>query len=331
MSTWGVTGATGFIGRHLCRALLEQGERVVALLRPGSPSLAGVAAGVEARAVELADETALAHALTGVEVCIHLAVPRRQVLGAGRGLQLDGLRRGSRSLLVDAVHHLLEAGARTGLRRLVLPSSTAVYGHRWRVVVPATPPRPDTPYGRDRLAGDTAALARGPGLGIEVVVARLSEVFGPGSRAQGPLFQAIAGGGFRVPGDGRHPHQLVAVDDAVRALVSCGRTPAVNEPILISGPRITLRQWLDAIGAAAGTGVRYFAAAGPPGRVLLRLASVLPITIGGSRRLNWDYLLRPRAYDLIRSREVLGDYQQADLAQGVGATLEWYRGRAFGH
>jgi len=328
MTVWGVPGATGFMGRRLCRRLLDDGARVVALVRPDSPHRTALDTAVEARPVDLSAPSGLEAALEGVEVCAHLAVPRRVVAGGDRP-RLDGLRRGSRALLVDSVTALLEAGARTGLRRLVLASSTSVYGHRWRPVDQATPPRPDTSYGRDRLAGDEAALACGSRLGIEVVPARLSEVYGPGSVAHIPLFHAIARGGYRVLGHGRQPHQVVDVDDAVRALVACGTTSAVNEPLLVSGPSISLRQWIDTIAAASGTAVRYLGALGGPARTLLRLAAPIPMSVGGTRRLTWDYMVRPRAFDLSRTLHVLGPYQQARLEPGVAATVAWYRSRDY--
>ena len=329
MSVWGVTGATGFIGQHLCRHLLDRGERVVALVRPES-SAGQMDSRAEVRRVNLDDPSGLQRALTGIEIGVHLAAPRRTVRRRQGTPTRHGLRGGSRETMVDAVAALLTAGSRAGMRRLVLASSTAVFGHTWRAVGDHDRPGPDTPYGRDRLAGEETAALLGSQLSVETVVARLSEVFGPGSSSHGPLFLSVARGGFRVIGDGRHAHQLAYVDDAVRALDACGRLPgAAGKALLVSGPRITLREWIGGIAMAAGTSVRYFGAAGGPARALLHALGSVPIHVGGSRRLAWDYMLRPRAYDVRRSLEVLGPYQGSDLNRGIEATLAWYRAHDF--
>ena len=329
MNVWGVTGATGFIGQHLCRDLLDRGERVVALVRP--ESAAGLVDGrAEVRRVNLDDPTGLQRALTGIEICIHLAAPRRTVRWRQGTPTLQGLRGGSRETMVDAVAGLLTAGSRAGMRRLVLASSTAVFGHPWRAVGDHDRPGPDTPYGRDRLAGEETAALLGSQLSVETVVARLSEVFGPGSSSHGPLFLSVARGRFRVIGDGRQAHQLAYVDDAVRALEACGTLPgAAGESLLISGPRIAFREWIEGIAAAAGTSVRFLGAAGGPARALLYALRSVPLHVGGARRLAWDYMLRPRAYDVQRSLEVLGAYQGSDLTRGIEATLAWYRAHDF--
>jgi UDP-glucose 4-epimerase len=280
--------------------------------------------------VDLGDGPGLERALKGTEVCVHLAAPRRSISRVGGNSVRDGVRGGSQAVMVDAVAVLLRAGSRAGVRRLVIASSTAVFGHGWRVVRDNDPPAPDSPYGRDRLAGDRIAASLGPDLGVETVVARLSEVFGPGGGAQGPLFREIARGGFRVPGDGRHAHQILFVEDAVRALISCGTLAGLaGKVLLVSGPRIALRDWIGGIAAAAGTTVSYLPAAGASGRAILRATRHLPPWVGGIRRRTWDYLLRPRAYEVERSIRLLGQYQQADLGQGIPATLAWYREHDF--
>lgn len=327
MTVWAVAGATGLIGRHLCRALLNQGDRVVALIPPdrGSPPLLDDRA--EIRTVEFTDSPALERALTGIDACLDLVAPRRAGHLRSENPTSKRPRSGGWTVIPGVVTALLKAGSRAGLRRLVLASSSAVFGHRWAPVGNQTRPAPDTPYGRARLIAEEQALTLGSRLGIQIVVARLTETFGQGSRPHAPLFQAIAQGKFRVVGNGRHPHQLTCVDDAVRALVACGRVPeAAGQAVVISGPEVELRTWIEAIATAAGTSVRFLDALGPPGRLFLRTTGWLPAwAAGGVRRQSWDYMLRPRAYDISSSVDLLGPYHGSDLHEVVRNAMTSYR------
>ena len=331
MTVWAVAGATGFIGRHLCRAVADQGDRVVALVPPGRVGPPLPDGRLEVRTVDFGDSPDLERALTGIDVCLDLVAPKSGGPLQGESSTGGAPRPGGGTLIADVVGALLKAGSRAGLRRLVLASSSAVFGHRWEPVGDESRPAPDTPYGWARLFGEEQAVALGSRLGIEIVVARLTETFGPGSRPHAPLFRAVAHGGFRVVGDGRHPHQLASVEAAVRALVACGRVPeAASRVLLISGPEIRLREWIEAIATAAGTSVRFMGALGAPGRLALRTTSWLPVwAAGGVRRQSWDYLLRPRAYDISASVRLLGPYHGSNFHEAVHRTMTWYRRHDF--
>jgi nucleoside-diphosphate-sugar epimerase len=324
MTVWGVTGATGFIGRHLVRRLLDRGDQVVALVRPGGD--AGLLPeAVERRVTALDDRQAVEDALAGVEICAHLAAPRRTLLH-DRDAAVAAAWNEARLTAAPGIVTLLEAGARTGLRRFVLASSAAVFGHPWQTVTEHTPPNPDTSYGRERLAAELMVAEVASRLGIEACVLRLSEVFGPGSVGHAALFLEIARGHVRVPGDGGHSHQLIFVTDAVRALEAAGVHPrAAGQMVVVSGPSLTLREWLDGIASAAGVRIRYLPVAGPPGRLALRALTGVPWSRSPSWRQRWDYFLRPRAYDLGPSEHALGAYNGSSSAQSIEATLNWYR------
>ncbi|MGI8983980.1 MAG: NAD-dependent epimerase/dehydratase family protein, partial [Acidimicrobiales bacterium] len=145
-----VTGASGFIGRHLVGALAADGRKVRALVR----SEAGgrrMPEGVEVVRGDVADVDSLRHAAAGVELVYHLA-------GGYRAAELE-----LRATHVDGTANLLsvlEPGT-----RLVYVSSTSVYG--WDQSWPAhhnSPARPASPYGEAKLAAEAlvAAWAGGP-------------------------------------------------------------------------------------------------------------------------------------------------------------------------
>lgn len=111
-----VTGANGFLGRHVVAALVARGHQVRALVRPAA-RLEGLAwsPSVEVFRADLRTASDLERAFDGVDVLVHLAA----VVAGGEDLQFAGT--------VTATERMLDAMARTSCRRLVLASSFAVY------------------------------------------------------------------------------------------------------------------------------------------------------------------------------------------------------------
>jgi nucleoside-diphosphate-sugar epimerase len=157
-----VTGATGFTGGHLARALSAAGHEVSALVRdrtrPGAVDLehAGIALAVG----DLRDDAALTAAMSGVDVVYHLAAIYRQV-----GVSADTYR----AVNAEGAGHVVEAAFRGGVRRVVHCSTVGVHGD-----VEHPPANEDAPlkpgdvYQETKLDGERLAREAGSRLGIEV-------------------------------------------------------------------------------------------------------------------------------------------------------------------
>jgi UDP-glucose 4-epimerase len=311
-----VTGATGFVGRHLVERLLEDRVGVRTLVRRVEP---GSGREVEQAEVSLGDRDALGEALDGCDVLVHLAAPRRPADG--------GHRPGDRELLVRGAENLLLAALDAGVDRCVFASSTSVFGPAWSTVDERSTVAPATPYARARLEGDrrVARLARESG--AEVVIVRMSEIFGPGSNAHPGLMRAVARGDMRVVGSGRQPHQLLEVRDGVRALVSAGRT-AVDRPdtvLVVSGPGNTFREWIESLGRALGAEVAFTPALDRPARWALRWLARIPGAEVLPRYRQVDYHVRPRSYDVTRSIAALGVYHRSPFDAAVADMVDAHR------
>jgi nucleoside-diphosphate-sugar epimerase len=165
------------------------------------------------------------------------------------------------------VHHnilatqcLLEACARTGVRRLVAASSSSVYGDA--PVYPTTEEsitRPVSPYGVTKLASEHLCLAYArPGVSdLSVATLRYFTVYGPRQRPDMAfrrwLDAAYAGRPIVVYGDGEQTRDFTYVDDAVRANLLAMTAPVQAEAINVGGGRrITVTEVLDLIGRASG-------------------------------------------------------------------------------
>lgn len=127
-----VTGANGFIGSHLCRALLDKGYRVRAMVRPGSDlrGLAGL--DVDFRHGDILQPDAVAAAAGGCSFLFHVAGVFAYSGVSGETL-IDEARRGA--------EHVVQAAQKAGVKRLVLTSSSVTFGaSRSRTVIDETKP-----------------------------------------------------------------------------------------------------------------------------------------------------------------------------------------------
>ena len=213
-----VTGAAGFIGSHLTEALLGAGHDVVALdafTDYYDPALKEEnAAGFPVERLDLAEDQLDFSAADGI---FHLAgQPGVRSFGERFPLYVRNN--------VLASQRVFEAAARDGAR-VVFASSSSVYGEAERYPTPEdTPPAPLSPYGITKLTCEQLARASAGSLGLDVVVLRYFNVFGPRQRPD-MAFTRIAtalaeGRPFELYGDGRQSRGFTYVADIVSATVS---------------------------------------------------------------------------------------------------------------
>jgi len=215
-----VTGAAGFIGSHLSEALLAAGHDVSGIdcftdyydveLKEEN------ARGLDVRRIDLAEDDL---DFTSVDVVFHLAgQPGVQSFGS---LFPSYLRRN-----VLASQRVFEAAARDGAR-VVFSSSSSVYGAAERFPTPeTTEPKPLSPYGISKLTCEHLAAAYAREFGLDVVVLRYFNAFGPRQRpdmAFTRIVNALASGaGFEVYGDGDQSRGWTYVGDVVAATILAG-------------------------------------------------------------------------------------------------------------
>jgi nucleoside-diphosphate-sugar epimerase len=218
----GVTGAAGFIGSHVCERLLAHGHRVVGVdaftrfyaRELKEANLAGLrrAPGFELHELNLLDTAALTAAFADLEAVCHLA---------GR----PGVRRGSPEIYaagnVQTTESVLAAAAEAGVRRVLLASSSSVYGRVEGRVAEDAPLRPLSEYGLSKLRAERVAARLAGSLGIELVVLRYFTVYGPRQRPDMAFARfvstALAGESMPLLGDGRQVRDFTYVGDAAAA------------------------------------------------------------------------------------------------------------------
>jgi UDP-glucose 4-epimerase len=301
-----VTGGAGFIGSHLVEALLARGQRVRVVDDFSTGQRRNVSGPVELLCGNVSD---LAEgAVVGADVVYHLAaqvsVPRsvEDPLGSHRSTEASTLS-------------VLHAAQRAGVRRVVIASSSAVYGDR-----PTLPkkeahdPAPASPYAVAKLCSEIHARHWAEYRGLQTVCLRFFNVYGPRQDPKSPYAAAIpifisnllADQPVPVFGDGKQTRDFTYVEDVVGGILSAG--------------------------AAVGASGRVYNIASGRGTSILELVETLAQLMGVRAQLE---LLPPRAGDIKHSRADISaaarDLKFAcptGLKQGLGRTVDWFKSLA---
>lgn len=306
-----VTGGAGFIGHHLVRALLQRGDDVVVLddFSTGhAERLAPVRASIELIEGDLRDPVATRRATQGCEVVFHQgAIP-----SVARSVA-DPMR--SNSVNVDGTIQLMLSAAESGVRRVVAAGSSSVYGMRPGLPRQETqPPDPRSPYAASKLATEHYVHTLGALHGMETVVLRYFNVFGPGQdpnsqyAAVVPLFvrAALEHRAPTIHGDGQQSRDFTYVDNVVSANLLAADRPGVS--------------WLT---ANIGCGSRF--------RLLDLLAEIraalpdFPEPVFTATRPG-D--VRDSEADIQLAAEALGYQVLVEFREGVRRTIAWYQAQA---
>lgn len=313
-----LTGATGFVGRHLVSTLLRRGDDVTALIR--SPRKAQEIRDAGARLVQgnLDDRRAMAQACEGQEVVYHVA----GLIAARNEAEFFQVHR-------DGTVALVAAAAAAGCRRFVLVSSLAAAGPS-RPGFPLLgdePPHPVTIYGRSKLAGEEAVRAGG----LPWTIVRPPAVYGPGDREVLRLFKLARLGVAPVFGGGQQELSLVYGPDLGLAIAAAGSTPgAVGKIYYACHPEIvTSGLMVKTIGQAMGKSVRILPLPAALAHGVLAVTGTAARLAGQATVLNRDkaheFLAPAWTADSTRLTADTGWKAEHDLESGVAATLEWYR------
>jgi UDP-glucose 4-epimerase len=250
-----VTGGAGFVGATLVRRLVASGHRVRVLdnLSTGDPAHL---AGVDAELVkgDIRDADTLDDALRGMTAIIHLAAA-----GSVVGSVADPVANFEANVI--GTFRVLDAARRGGVTNVVLASTGgALIGDATPPVSERSLPKPISPYGASKLAGEGYAHAFAKTYGIRTVAIRFGNVYGPWcARKRGVInvyFESLHSGvPLLIYGDGTASRDYVHVDDIANALqlaLENDRVPGGMVLHAASGVETTLTELADLCRRAAG-------------------------------------------------------------------------------
>jgi nucleoside-diphosphate-sugar epimerase len=253
-----VTGANGFVGRHLCERLVENGRPVVGAVRrseattelpPGvSPAVLGDLGSTGSREMqrELRDVRTIIH------LAAHVHVPRNQKQDDREYWRVN----------VDGSLRLLQAAYAAGVQRFVYVSSVhAMSTQSDEILTEQSPCNPTTPYGASKLEAEQRLQEFADHWGMELVIVRPPPVYGPNHVGNlSHLFRAVQRGiplPFKQLTSRR---SLVYVGNLVDALLLCGNVPqAAGKTYLVSdGRAVSISELVQIVAGSKGKKPRLF-------------------------------------------------------------------------
>jgi dihydroflavonol-4-reductase len=243
-----VTGATGFLGSHVARALAGRGENVRVLVRPSSDLRALEGLDAERFAGDLRDRTSLDRALDGVKRVFHVAADYRLWARDPREIHESN---------VTGTQNLLDAARRAGVEKFVYTSTVAT------IAVPRDGGLPNEEtqssleemighYKRSKFEAEACAL-RAAGAGLPVVIVNPTTPVGPGDWKPTPTGKIIVDFlNERMPGYVDTGLNFVPVEDCAQGHLLAAEHGRVGERYILGGRNLTLKQMLDMLALASG-------------------------------------------------------------------------------
>lgn len=318
-----VTGATGFTGGHLARALQQRQYHVRALVRdPGAPAARSLAeAGIELVRGDVADAAAIDRAVAGCSHVFHIAAVYRTA-GHADSYYFR--------VNAESVAHVLDAARKHGVERVVHCSTGGVHGDiREPPATEDTPYAPGDVYQLSKLEGEKLAQEAAR-RGEPVVIVRPTGIYGPGDLRFLKLFRTINSGTFRMFGSGETLNHLTYIDDLVEGIVLAGEHPAaIGETFLVASDEYTtlndlVRRIANGLGVPAPRGHL------PMGPLLLAATlcewSCKPFGIDPPlHRRRCEFFIKARAFSNAKIKRLLGFHPKVSLQDGLARTIAWYR------
>ena len=303
-----ITGVAGFIGSHLADTLLERGCSVVGIDNLLTGSLANIRHLRDRKFEFIQHDVTRDISVAGpVDLVLHWASPASPV---------DYLELPIPTLKVGALgtHNALGLAKAKGAR-FVLASTSEVYGdpleHPQRETYwgNVNPVGPRGVYDEAKRFAEAIATAYHRYHGLDAKIVRIFNTYGPRMRLRDgraiPNFitQALRGEDVTIYGDGSQTRSFCFISDLVRGIIALAESD-VNEPVNLGNPaEMTIREIADAILSATGSRSR---------------AVPMPLPTDDPK---------VRQPDITRARTLLGWEPSVSLAEGLGATIDYFRAR----
>jgi dihydroflavonol-4-reductase len=243
-----VTGATGFLGSHVARALAARGEDVRVLVRASSDLRALDGLNAEHFVGDLRDSASLASALEGVTRVFHVAADYRLWVRNPREIYESN---------VTGTQNLLDAARHAGVEKFVYTSTVAT------VAVPREGGLPNEAtissvdemighYKRSKFEAEQCAV-RAAGTGLPVVIVNPTTPVGPGDWKPTPTGKIIVDFlNGRMPGYVDTGLNFVPVEDCARGHLLAAERGRIGERYILGARNLTLKEMLDMLAAASG-------------------------------------------------------------------------------
>jgi len=312
-----VTGASGFIGCHLVRALKAAGWEVRILVhktpvtqQPGIAVVAG----------DILNGSNLETALAGIDVVFHLAAAVGSIVSDPQVF---------REVNVNGTRTLLAAAQRANVKRVIHFSSIGVLGavKTGDIAAEDYPPAPRTLYDKTKFAAEEI-VHQAVANGLDVVIVRPGWVYGPGDRRTFKFISAIRRGKFALLAGAPGRQTPVYIADLVAGVLLAAAKGKSGEVYHLAGDEILTAEEMAVIVASA-CGV-----AAPRLKLPKGLAQVAAFVLEKTfalikkeaflNRAKLSFFLDPKAMSSARAKKEIGYAPKMDFRAGCISTVAWY-------
>lgn len=303
-----VTGGAGFIGSNLSQALVEKGYSVRVLDNFSTGKRSNIREfedRIELIEGDIRDMATVRRAVEGVDYVMHLAA----LPSVDRSVR-DPVT--SNQVNVDGTLNVLVASRDAGVKRVVYAGSSSAYGDT--PTLPKRedmPPNPKSPYAAQKLMGEYYCRIFYELYGLETVVLRYFNIFGPRQDSDSnysaviPRFitALLEGRSPTIYGDGLQSRDFTYVENAVEATISAAFAPDAKGQVInvACGGRITLNELVDKLQKILGSDIPPVYAPPRPGDVRHSMA------------------------DIGKARNLLGYEPKVDIEEGLRRTVGFFR------
>ena len=320
-----ITGGCGFIGVNLIKALLSRGDArilVVDNLSVGTREDLGRVTefqqietsdleGKELRATvslikgDIRDADLAVKICRGMDAVVHLAA------NTGVIPSIDEPRADFEANVIGTFNYL-EAARQNGAKKFIFASSGAPLGEQLPPINEEKVPKPISPYGAGKLAGEGYCSAFFGSFGLKTIALRFGNVYGPRSTHKGSVVakfikQALAGETLVIYGDGSQTRDFIYIDDLINAILAATK---------------------------AGVGGEVFQVATHKETTINEIAEMLKAIIGfkTGNTINLTYAeerageVKRNFSDISKARKLLCWEPRWSVEEGLRATVEWFVG-----
>lgn len=241
---WLITGGCGFLGTSLIKRLVQKGGysiRVLDNLKTGTredlalvsqyreldrSEIFGGPAGVELVVGDIMDDQLALQVTKGCDIIVHFAA------NTGVGPSVEDPRADMLANVVGTFNYL-EAARINKIPRFIFASSGAPAGEVEPPIHEELPPHPVSPYGASKLAGEGYCSAYKRTFGVDTVMLRFGNVYGPGSVHKASVVakfikRALSGEPLEIYGDGKQTRDFIYLDDLIDAVLLAATVPGIG-------------------------------------------------------------------------------------------------------
>lgn len=315
-----ITGSSGFIGRHLVRALLKKGWSIKVLLHSTPLPEDLQKSNLEIIWGDLTDRHSLEAGVKDCQIGFHLA----SALG-GRLISPQDFWK----INVQGAVNFLQAAQKAGLQQVIFFSSAGIFGRvkPGEVATEDYPPNPQTFYDRTKFEAEKIAQQYSQS-GLKITIIRPGWVYGPEDRRTFKLFQAIARRKFILLGGGRARQTPVYIDDLIQGTLLALEKGPQSETYHLAGPEVlSVREMAEIIAKQLGQNLPTISLPLTP---LIPLAWIMdrifrffhreaPLTPG-----KLAFFAHPKPLDISKAQQLLNYFPRINFAQGAKKTINWY-------